>query len=95
MPLVAPILGVTDKSWAVEWFSILEQVQFNISAKPVGAMCRPPTNGTLGTRHLSSEEVGNFLNHMLGLHGENVVTSHCMKATTLTWCAKYGMDEPA
>ena len=95
MPLVAPIRGVTDKSWAVEWFNILKQVQFDTSAKPVGAICRPPTNGTLGTRHLSSEEVGDFLNHMLGLHGENVVTSHCMKATTLTWCAKYGLDEPA
>ena len=95
MPLVAPIRGVSDKSWAVEWFKILEQVQFDVSAKPVGAVCRPPTNGTLGTRHLSSEEIGDFLNHMLGLHGENVVTSHCMKATTLTWCAKYGLDEPA
>ena len=95
MPLVAPIRGVSDNSWAVEWFGILGQVQFNTSAKPVGAICRPPTNGTLGTRHLSSEEIGDFLNHMLGLHGENVVTSHCMKATTLTWCAKYGLDEPA
>lgn len=95
MPLVAPIRGVTDNSWAVEWFKILERVQFNTSAKPVGAMCRPPTNGSLGTRHLSSEEVGDFLNHMLGLHGESVVTSHCMKATTLTWCAKYGLEESA
>jgi hypothetical protein len=95
MPLVSPIRGVTDKSWAVEWFGLLKQVQFDTSAKPVGAICRPPTNGTLGTRHLSSEEVGDFLNHMLGLHGESVVTSHCMKATTLTWCAKYGLDEPA
>ena len=95
MPLVAPIRGVTDKMWAVEWFSILGQVQFDTSAKPIGAICRPPTNGKLGTRHISSEEIGDFLNHMLGLHGEGVVTSHCMKATTLTWCAKYGLDEPA
>ena len=95
MPLVAPICGVTDKLWAVEWFHILDQVQFDLAAEPVGAMCRPPMNGTLGTRHLSSEEIGDFLNHMLGLHGENVVTSHCMKATTLTWSAKYGLDESA
>lgn len=95
MPLVAPIRGVTDKLWAVDWFHILHQVDFDLTAEPVGAMCRPPMNGMLGTRHLSSEEVGDFLNHMLGLHGENVVTSHSMKATTLTWCAKYGLDEPA
>ena len=95
MPLVAPICGVTDKLWAVEWFRILDQVQFDVTAEPVGAMCRPPMNGMLGTRHLSSEEIGDFLNHMLGLHGESVVTSHCMKATTLTWCAKYGLDESA
>ena len=49
----------------------------------------------LGTRHLSSEEIGDFLNHVLGLTGERVVTSHCMKTTTLTWCAKYGLEEPA
>ena len=48
MPLVAPICGVTDKLWAVEWFHILDQVQFDLAAEPVGAMCRPPMNGTLG-----------------------------------------------
>ena len=95
MPLVAPIRGVTERLWAVEWFDILKQVQFNLTAKPIGAVCRPPTNGMLGTRHLSSEEVGDFLNHVLGLTGERVVTSHCMKTTTLTWCAKYGLEEPA
>ena len=95
MPLVAPIRGVTERLWAVEWFDILKQVQFNLTAKPIGAVCRPPTNGMLGTRHLSSEEIGDFLNHVLGLTGERVVTSHCMKTTTLTWCAKYGLEEPA
>ncbi|CAL1134654.1 unnamed protein product [Cladocopium goreaui] len=36
MPLVAPIRGVTERLWAVEWFDILKQVQFNLTAKPIG-----------------------------------------------------------
>ncbi|CAL1153065.1 unnamed protein product [Cladocopium goreaui] len=80
MPLVAPIRGVTERLWAVEWFDILKQVQFNLTAKPIGAVCRPPTNGMLGTRHISSEEIGDFLNHVLGLTGERVVTSDVASA---------------
>ena len=94
MPLVCPLLGVTCDSWALEWRDVLKAVQFDFDKKPIGALCRPPSVQGLGDRPLTSEEASDFINALLELEGDRVVTSHCLKTTTLTWCSKYGLDEP-
>ena len=95
MPLVAPIHGVGKEPWALQWFDILDEIKFDYLGRPVGALCRPPHESGLGTRTISSEEIGKFINEVLELSGAATVTSHCLKATTLTWCSKYGLDEPS
>ena len=94
MPLVCPLQGVTRDSWALKWHDVLKAVKFDFDKEPIGALCRPPTVEGLGNRPLTSEEAGNFINALLELEGDRVVTSHCLKTTTLTWCSKYGLDEP-
>ena len=95
MPLVAPIHGVGKEPWALQWFDVLDEIKFDYLRRPVGALCRPPHDSGLGTRTISSEEIGKFINEVLELSGDATVTSHCLKATTLTWCSKYGLDEPS
>ena len=46
MPLVAPIRGVTDKSWAVEWFNILKTSAVLIHQQNLwGRFADPPQMG--------------------------------------------------
>eukprot|EP00438_Fugacium_kawagutii_P018543 Skav204348 [mRNA] locus=scaffold3936:105494:108589:+ [translate_table: standard] len=95
MPLVAPIHGITAKPWALLWFEVLKELDFPFNERPVGAVCRAPVTGKLGLCALSSEEISNFANQCLSLDGNKQVSSHCFKATTLTWSSKYGLEESA
>lgn len=49
----------------------------------------------LSSRSMTSEEIANFVNVVLDLNGEDAIRSHSFKSTTLSWAAKYGMDEPS
>ena len=94
MPLVAPIEGVTDVGWALIWFEVLDAVGFRHDASPVGALCRPPAGEGFLRRSVTSTEIGDFMNLVLGLEGHDVFSSHSLKSTTLSWAAKYGLSEP-
>ena len=43
---------------------------------------------------MTSEEIGDFLNAVLELEGDQCITSHSLKRTTLAWASKYGLPEP-
>ena len=94
MPLVAPIEGVTDVGWALIWFEVLDAVGFRYDMSPVGALCRPPAGEGFSQRSVTSTEIGDFINLVLGLEGSDVISSHSFKATTLAWSSKYGLSEP-
>ena len=94
MPLVAPIEGITDVGWALIWFEVLDAVGFRHDASPVGALCRPPAGEGFLRRSVTSTEIGDFMNLVLGLEGHDVISSHSLKSTTLSWAAKYGLSEP-
>ena len=65
MPLVAPIFGITSRSWALAWFDSLVQLEFPFDQRPVGAVCRAPLSGKLGKRALASDEISDFANECL------------------------------
>ena len=73
--------------------TFLKAVEFDVDKRAIGALCRPPTLEGLGERPFTSDEAGNFINALLELEGDQAVTSHRLKATTLTRCSKYGLDE--
>ena len=96
MPLVAPVLGVTNIDWSKYWVQAMNSLGVNMEAEPFGALCKAPSHdGGLCRRSCSTEEIGTFLNKVLKTNPETCVTSHSLKHTTLSWCAAYGMDEPA
>ena len=96
MPLVAPLLGVTDVDWSKYWISAMNVLGINVDAEPFGAVCRAPTHdGALCRRSCTTEEIGNFANKFLKVGSEDSISSHSFKHTTLAWCSSYGLDESA
>ena len=96
MPIVCPILGITNIDWTSEWIRAMTDLGVELTAVPFGALCRAPNaDGSLCRRSCTSDEIGIFLNRFLKLSKDNSVSSHSMKHTTLAWCSAYGMDEPS
>ena len=93
-PLVSPVLGVTDVEWAHIWVEIVMSFGVDLSETPFGPICRAPqSDGKLTNRSVTSEEIGDFLNAFLQLEGDQCVSSHSLKRTTLAWASKYGLPE--
>ena len=96
MPLVAPLLGVTDTDWSRHWVEAMLELKVDINFEPFGAICRAPAHdGTLCARSCTSEEVSAFINKFLKTGEGNSISSHSFKHTTLAWCSAYGLDEPS
>ena len=95
MPLVSPVLGVSDVEWAHIWMETVMGMGLDLFQRPFGAICRAPrSDGSLSNRSVTAEEIGDFLNAALGLVGDKCVTSHSLKRTTLAWASKCGLPEP-
>ena len=94
MPIVSPLMGVSGIDWTTPWRESMVAVGFDVGARPVGALCRPPLrDGCLARGSCSSRHW--CLPHASAGTVEDAVTSHSMKATTLAWAAKFGIDEAA
>jgi len=96
MPLVAPLLGVTETDWSRHWVRAKLELKVDINIEPFGAICRAPAHdGALCARSRTSEEVSVFINKFLKTGEGNSVLSHSFKQATLVWCSAYGLDEPS
>eukprot|EP00435_Cladocopium_sp_Y103_P014351 s3649_g3.t1 len=96
MPLVAPLLGVTDVDWSRHWMASFDKLGVDTTVEPFGAICRAPDHsGGLCKRSVTTEEIGVFLNGFLRTPKESQISSHSLKHTTLSWCSSYGIDEPS
>ena len=96
MPLVAPIVGTTNKPWGLQFFEILKQCNIDIDANAFGALCRAPLrDGSLGRRPLDSSEISAFVCSVLDVSAERRIRSRAVKATTIAWSARYSLSEDA
>ena len=96
MPLVAPIQGVTMRPWAIRFCEILQLCEIDMDATPFGALCRAPLrDGDLSERPLETSEINGFLCNVLGLEQDKRASSHSLKATTLSWSSRFGLEEDA
>ena len=95
LPLVAPSLGIVSEPWADRWFAVRKQL--NIELPPKHAVMPAPSSEGLPTqRPLSASEAGAWLRKILygnkdQLEGKRV-SAHSMKATMLSYAAKFGLD---
>ena len=96
MPIVCPIQGVTDTDWTPAWLETFALLQVDLDACPFGPICRAPrSDGLLGLRSCTSDEISVFINKVLGVADADKLSSHSFKHTTFSWASAYGIDEPA
>ena len=88
---------VGAKPRALEWLKALHEVGFRRDSIPLETLCRPPSGEGLAKRPLDSGEATELLNLYLGYDNDHDkrATSHSLKATTLVWASRYGMEENA
>ena len=94
LPLVAPSLGVASEPWVNRWMMVRECLGIQQPpSHPV--MPAPSADGTPCVRALSATEAGDWLRKVLTGTKEHAegrrVTAHSMKATCLSFCAKFGL----
>ena len=98
LPIVIPVIGVNGECWVPEVENAFERVGLKLRGHIGGPVFRPPKrDGTMCRRGLLSSECSRFLQLFLDEpsscpEGGQVMTSHALKATCLSWASKYGLD---
>lgn len=96
--VLVPVYGLEDASWGIHFIKNARQIGLDFEKGYRGAVLpRPAENGLLTGRTVTSTEVTDWLNKSLErLLGDvpSGLTSHGLKATLLSWCARAGMSEP-
>lgn len=95
MPLIAPIWGLRNPPWAMTWKKVAEAVSLDFATFGRGAVLPSPNrDGKWSQRSVTSDEASRWLVELLKPHSVDVedVSSHSLKATTLSWLAKAGSD---
>ena len=100
LPIVIPARGVDGSVWVADALQALSSVGALLSTPIDGPLLRAPLDNDLGfmQRGLRASEVSMMLRRFVespdpvpGSECE-IISSHSLKATTLSWCARYGLS---
>ena len=97
LPVVAPTQGVVEGIWARTLFSLRAKVGLPVDGEVNGALLPIPSprRDVWHKAPVSSQEVSLFVQSVLKRDsGMQQPTSHSFKSTPLSWCSKYGLEEP-
>lgn len=100
MPIVIPARGVDGSIWVEKALNALDAAGANPQSPSEGPLLRAPAGEKFAfmERGLKASEVSCMLRRFVGAPEpvpgcqDPVVTSHSLKATTLSWCARYGIS---
>ena len=95
MPLIAPIWGLNSPPWAMTWKKVAEAVSLDFAHFSKGPILPAPNDaGKWSLRSVTSVEASKWLIELLRPVAMDLqeVSSHSLKATTLSWLAKAGCD---
>jgi hypothetical protein len=98
LPLTAILRGVSSDTWAYEWLDARKACSL---PEPDGKQPNIRTvlkNGLFGSTPLNSSDASKWLRDVLIMTGSPRsdvinISTHSLKATTLSWCAKAGVSE--
>lgn len=99
LPVVAAARGVDNSEWAAMYLKLREQALLPCpQEEPMPMLPAPSRKGAAGwsTRFLTSGEMNGFIKAFFeavqhDLRGRNI-TTHSLKTTSISWCAKYGIS---
>lgn len=100
LPIVLPARGVDGSVWAAKALDVMSRAGCPSFGSHGGPLMPAPANGfgDFMQRGLRSAEVSNILRSFLGIdvadktRDEEIVSSHSLKATLLSWAAKFGLS---
>lgn len=99
LPIVVPAIGITGQLWVQHAIDAFNEVGLQLIGDLEGPLYRPPLKDGLGgncKRGITSAEITKFLRLCFEKDGEagslGRVSSHSLKATTLSWTAKACLD---
>ena len=94
MPLVAPVWGVGNLPWGLIFIKLCQSSNRPVESLSNEPMLNAPTpDGSWSGRSVTTTEAGKWLRKILaGMKGDAIFTTiHALKATPLSWCAKWGL----
>ena len=95
LPLVAPIWGMANPCWALEWNKVAQEVGIFFNETFRGPILpAPDKQGQWCARSVTASEATKWLNELLKQNSPNLeqVSSHSLKCTALSWLAKAGTE---
>ena len=93
LPIAVPTVGLTGSDWFASWKETAEDLHVDFSCVPFGPLMKAPRNGdSFLDRPLTSTEASLWLTGLLKGSSDRTLTSHGLKSTALSWCAKAGLS---
>ena len=99
LPIVAPAVGIKGGNWAKSYLSLRKRVGLANPKEIAMPMLLSPkrSEGGWSERYITSQELNKFIKRLFADGGRQIagrkLTSHSMKATGLSWCAKMGIPQ--
>ena len=95
MPLVAPTWGVTSPPWGLAFLKVAQLANRQLEGldhEPL--LAAPNLTGGWSSRAVTTKEAGKWIRHVFKNveRGSTFTTIHTLKATPLSWSAKWGLD---
>ena len=94
LPILIPVYGVSTPSWVESWWSARIEANLPVKGTIRGALQPAPSKATSRdwtARPLSSSELTDLLKAYLECPDDQLLSSHSLKATALSWSAKCEM----
>lgn len=99
LPILVPTRGIDGTAWGPLAISVLFNAGANLQGEHIGPLLRAPSDvdGGLKRRGMTSAEVSQILRQFVKVPepvdtDEAIVSSHSLKATTLSWASKCGLS---
>ena len=93
LPILIPAAGVGGRPWPESWWEARIEAGLPTDGAIQGPLLPAPSlDGRWTRRPLTCSELTSILRSMLGAVGDDRVTSHSLKTTTLSWAAKGNLD---
>ena len=103
LPIVVPARGVDGQIWVGDALRVLRSAGMDLRTPINGPLLHAPSGepGVFMQRGLRASEVSTMVRSFIGSPGSDAaasgasVSSHSLKATTLSWCARFGLPVSA
>ena len=94
LPVVATVNGVSGYAWAQRWLDARASFGL-VCGKRRGFLPSLLLGGNWGESHMTTKDMGDILRNLVERFAPDFrdvrFTAHSLKATALSWCAKFGI----